>query len=466
MIQRLKLKIRGQNLFPIDVKSLKGVTQDSRQVKDGYLFAAFHGGAVDGSSFIDDALKRGASVILSDNNSDNPRRDFSHIVSGFYKKQPENITAVTGTNGKSSVVHFIDQILQGAGVNSAYMGTLSGSMTTPDPVSLHKALAEMVSDNITHVALEASSHGLGQYRMDGVRLKVAAFTNLSQDHLDYHGGMDDYFEAKKRLFSEILPKGGVAVLNADVPQYKDLSALCKKREIKVISYGENAEEIKLESCIISGLGHDVVIEVLGSNYSLHIPFIGRFQIMNILCALACVVAQDGYRSSFVISYIDMLKKLKSVPGRLQYVHGDSCNVYVDYAHTPDALENVLVTLRSHAKGKLVCVFGCGGDRDKLKRPLMGGIAAKNADIVIVTDDNPRSENPDDIRREIIGGTDLKDINEIADRRAAIEFAVKQLGDDDILLVAGKGHEQGQVFDGYVLPFDDVQVVEEALGVTC
>ncbi len=473
MIPNIKIRRWELNLFPIDIKSLTGVTQDNRKVKSGYLFAALQGEHADGRDYIDDVLKRGAAVILSDKSvqlPDNsnatlmiaaePRKEFSRIVADFYKKQPENVIAVTGTNGKTSVAYFINQLWHALDKNSVYYGTLSGTMTTPDPEFLHDMLAQMSDDGVTHVALEASSQGLEQYRMDGVRVSIAAFTNLSQDHLDYHHNMGDYFNAKKRLFSEILDQDGVAVLNADIAQYKELAQICHDRNVRVISYGENAKEMKLESCKIAGLGQNIVIKFRDVNYSAHIPLIGRFQVMNILCALACIVGQG----EDIEQYINMFEKVESVPGRLQYVSSDdgSLNAYIDYAHTPDALENALKSLRPHTKGILICVFGCGGDRDKSKRKMMGDIADKYADIVIVTDDNPRSENPNNIRKDIISGVNSKNIHEIADRREAIGFAVNKLSKDGVLLVAGKGHEQGQVFDGYTEPFDDVYEVKTAM----
>lgn len=452
----------------LDIQSLKGVTQDSRAVEQGFLFAALAGESVDGRDYIDDALKRGASVILSDENVklddavsailvSNPRQTFSHIVSEFYGAQPASVVAVTGTNGKSSVVHFVDQILRGLGEQSTFIGTLSGTMTTPDPVSLHRALADMASDGITHVALEASSHGLEQYRMDGVRVNVAAFTSFSQDHLDYHTDMDAYLGAKLRLFSDLLVDDGVAVLNADIPEYEQLLSICQARGVRVLSYGEKGEDIKLASRQISGNAQDIDIEIAGQNYAVSLPLVGQFQVMNTLCALACVLAQ-GFD---IEKLIGLFGKLEPVPGRLQSVTNGTLHAYVDYAHTPDALENVLAALRPHTKGRLFCVFGCGGDRDTAKRGVMGEIVSRLADVAIVTDDNPRSENPAAIRKEVLsqmGG----EIHEIADRREAIEFAVQQMNQNDILLVAGKGHEQGQIFDGVMHPFDDVCEVNNAL----
>ncbi len=459
------------SLIDLDIKSLKGVTQDSRKVKDGYLFAAFQGDFVDGYDYISDAIARGASVILSDRDVqisgnarlllvDNPRKVFSYIVAEFYQNQPEHIVAVTGTNGKSSFVHFVNQLWHALGKKGAFIGTGSGAMTTPDPVSLHEALNEFYQNKVTNIAIEASSHGLDQYRIDGVHVAVAAFTSFSQDHLDYHGNMDDYFTAKSRLFSEILKQGGTAVLNADIPRYKALLEICKVRGIKVLSYGKNGTDIKLISNIVKSASQQIEIEVMGEDYSIELPLVGGFQVMNVLCALACVISQYPEKTAELIT---ALSKLEGVTGRMQHV--GSSNIYVDYAHTPDALENALKSLRLHTDARIICVFGCGGDRDKSKRRLMGEVASRIADIVIVTDDNPRSENPADIRKKILSGVDNhnSNIHEIADRREAIKFAISQMDKNDILLVAGKGHEQGQIFDGLVEPFDDVKEVEAAMA---
>lgn len=457
----------------LDIQSLKGVTQDSRQVEAGYLFAALQGVDVDGRDYIDDALRRGASVILSDDSVslddrvrailvDNPRQTFSHIVSEFYGQQPKCVVAVTGTNGKSSVVHFADQLWRALGKSSTYIGTLSGNMTTPDPVALHGALLDMSQDGITHVALEASSHGLEQYRMDGVHVSVAAFTSFSQDHLDYHADMDGYFAAKLRLFSDVLQSGGVAVLNADISEYESLRAVCSRRGVRVLSYGKKGDDIKLISCSVAGVTQKIDIEIDGKAYSISLPLVGEFQAMNVLCALGCVLAENPAQIEGLVAALEMLE---GVPGRLQHVNSDdgTYHAYVDYAHTPDALENVLTALRPHVEGRLICVFGCGGDRDKAKRALMGEVVARLADIAIVTDDNPRSESPADIRAQILETIGANaSVHEIAGRRDAIAFAVGQMKSGDILLVAGKGHEQGQIFDGVTEPFDDVCETRNAL----
>ncbi len=456
----------------IDVASLTGVTQDSRAVETGFLFAALRGGASNGADFIPSAIENGASVILTDQDVDNasgvqivktdsPRKALAHIASEFYRVQPSQIVAVTGTNGKSSVVHFIDQFWKALELNAAYIGTLSGNMTTPDPVSLHKMLKDMHDDDLDHVAMEASSHGLDQFRMDGVDINIAAFTSFSQDHLDYHADMEEYMAAKLRLFSEVLPVNGTAVLNADSVAFDELSSVCKRRGIRTISYGKKSDDIRLISRDIHASGQKVIIEIQGNKYICDLPLVGEFQVKNVLCALACVLADHPEKAEELLAFA---ASFESVPGRLQYVSDGVRHAYVDYAHTPDALENVIGALRPHTRNRLVCVFGCGGDRDKTKRPLMGGVVSHLSDIAIVTDDNPRTEDPETIRHEIIGGMtgDGAEIMNISGRRNAIRAGVDMLEQGDILLVAGKGHEQGQIFKDKVEPFDDVHETTSAM----
>lgn len=469
----------------IDVSALQGVTQDSREVSEGFLFAALQGENVDGREFISNAIMRGASIILTDRSitltddqlsnarlvhSDTPREDFSRLAAQFYSEQPEHIIAVTGTNGKSSVVHFASQLWDLMGLKGAMIGTLNNKLTTPDPVSLFKSLANMKSEEgITHVAIEASSHGLVQHRIDGARLSVGAFTNFSQDHLDFHSDMESYFTAKIRLFEDLLPISGSAVLNADVSEFDGLAAVCKRRGIRVISYGQKGEDIVLLDRRVSGVHQDVSLEVLGHKYEVNIPLVGEFQVMNVLCALGCVLAEYPENDKHVSALIEAISKLQVVPGRLQHVSDEAglYNAYVDYAHTPDALETVLKALRPHTKGKLICVFGCGGDRDASKRSLMGDITSRLADVAIITDDNPRGEDPTSIRQQVLDGVAGhvladKDIQIIEGRSSAIERAVQIMEQDDILLLAGKGHEQGQIVGGDVLPFDDVNELSRVL----
>ena len=460
-----------------------GITQDSREVKPGYIFAALPGTRVDGRDFIPQALEMGATGIIAQTGtllpgnkrkillieSDNPHQRFSQICAAYYKDQPETIAAVTGTNGKTSTAHFTAQLWKALGYKSASMGTLglvkdgkassSSSLTTPDPVTLHKQLAELTEEGITHLCMEASSHGLEQYRLDGVRLAVAGYTNLSRDHLDYHADMESYLAAKLRLFSEVLRKGGTVVLNADAPEYEKLLKTSRKAGHTILSYGRKGEDIRLLESNLHENGQALTLEIADKTYNVPLPLVGEFQAMNALCALGLVWAGERERLDHILK---ALENLEPVPGRLQKISGPRA-VYVDYAHTPDALETVLKALRPHAKGKLICLFGCGGDRDPGKRPLMGESAARLADRVIVTDDNPRSEKPESIRAAILKGIERKEgVTEIGDRREAIKTAMKQMEPKDVLLVAGKGHETGQIIGSETLPFDDAQEVRNAM----
>jgi UDP-N-acetylmuramoyl-L-alanyl-D-glutamate--2,6-diaminopimelate ligase len=448
---------------------IAGLTQDSRQVRDGWLFAALPGSKADGRNYIHEAVARGAVAVLAAEGaasesaanviSDNPRRDFSLMAAKFYPAQPRTIAAVTGTNGKTSTVHFTQQLWQSAGLRAASIGTLgvngavvkAGSMTTPDPVTLHAELASLTQAGVTHVAMEASSHGLDQHRLDGVRVTAAGFTNLTRDHLDYHGTMEDYRAAKARLF-DILDPDGVAVLNADVPEFKSLKAICAGRGIRVVGYGGEGTDLWLMSRKAVPQGQEVEIEIFGQREKLSVPLVGSFMLMNALCAYG-LAGIDRPRA---------LEKLQNAPGRLQLVgdaHGAA--VYVDYAHTPDALENVLDALRPHTAGRLICMFGCGGDRDPGKRPIMGGISAAKADLTVITDDNPRTEKPEEIRDAIRYGAGMG-AKIIGGRREAIQWSVAQLKPGDVLVLAGKGHEQGQIFADRVEPFDDVEEAKIAI----
>lgn len=471
----------------LDIKKLKGLTQDSRAVQPGYLFAALPGTHTDGRAYIAEAVKRGACAILAPEGTvlpeeidpadivlltdAQPRRAFALMVAQFYGAQPEVNVAVTGTNGKSSTVHFARQLWQALGRKAASLGTLglegngikqAGSMTTPDSVTLHEELAMLADQGITHLALEASSHGLEQNRLDGVRVRAAGFTNLSRDHLDYHGDMEHYFKSKARLFSEVMNAGGTAVLNADIPEYAALVEICKQQGHSVLSYGEGGQSLKILSCEARPSGQALRLEILGDVFEITVPLVGAFQAMNALCALGLVLAESPDDKPSMETLLKAMAALKSVPGRLQPVGGHPLGaaIYIDYAHTPGALEHVLSALRPHVQGRLVCVFGCGGDRDKGKRPLMGQVARRLADKVIVTDDNPRSEDPALIRKAVMDGA--RGALEIEGRRAAICAAVSDLEKGDVLVIAGKGHEQGQIFADHTDPFDDVYEVEKAI----
>lgn len=461
---------------------IAGLTSDSRQVRKNYLFAALPGSKLTGSQFIEDAIHNGASIILADEGislpkdtpehvaliqDKNPRQVFAKLAAKFYKLQPEHIVAVTGTSGKTSTVSFIQQLWHLSGnAQCASLGTLGvrgpgirryGSLTTPDTQSLHAELADLAAVGINHLAMEASSHGLDQYRLDGVRVEAAGFTNLSRDHLDYHKDMDEYFMAKARLFTEVMRPNGVGVINVDDEYGEKLVPLAKKAGHEVMTYGVKGEHIKLLNRVPKPDGQDISIEVLGKKYDLTLPLVGEFQVMNALCALGLLMAKGGAAENFV----PHIENLRGVPGRLQLVAGHKSGaIYVDYAHKPAALEAILKTLRPHTECKLVCVFGCGGNRDPGKREMMGKIAGELADIVIVTDDNPRYEDASAIRAQIMEA--VPTAREIGDRAIAIQTAVKELSDGDVLVVAGKGHEQGQIIGDTVHVFDDVEEVKKAI----
>lgn len=454
-----------------------GITADSRLVKRGFLFAALPGSKGDGRDFIEAAIRHGATAVLAPRGTvlpddaddgialitdDNPRKKFAHIAAAFYNRQPDNIVAVTGTSGKTSTVSFTQQLWHLAGIKScASLGTLGtrgpnirkyGGMTTPDAQVMMAELADLSASGITHLAMEASSHGLDQYRLDGVALKAAAFTNLSRDHLDYHPDMDHYFQSKVRLFTDLLPPDGVAVLPLDDEWGKKLASIVSQ---KTITLGGDIAVQKIEAV---PNGQFIQLMAFGKSYAVDLPLVGDFQVRNALTALGLVVA-SGVDVDSAISHFGALRKIE---GRLQLIEGhkEGAGVYVDYAHKPAALETILRTLRPHTQGRLICVFGCGGDRDPGKRPMMGKIAHDMADVVIVTDDNPRSENPAAIRQQIL--TEAPGALEIGDRRKAIAEAVSMAKAGDVVVIAGKGHETGQIIGEKVEPFDDAQEAQKAI----
>jgi UDP-N-acetylmuramoyl-L-alanyl-D-glutamate--2,6-diaminopimelate ligase len=431
---------------------------------------------------VSDAVKRGAIAILASPDAElppldasiavlrdaNPRRRVALMAAAFAGLQPGTIAAVTGTNGKSSTVHFVRHIWSALGLSAASVGTLGivspgftrgAGLTTPDPVELHADIATLAREGVTHLAIEASSHGLDQHRLDGLRLAAAAFTNLTHEHLDYHPSMDAYFSAKARLFDALLPAGGTAVVNADSDRAGALAEICKRRGLRFWTYGAAGNELRLVADQPTTSGQHLTIDVLGSRHEVDLPLVGGFQASNALAALGLVVATGGDPARAVAA----LATLSGAPGRLQLVarHRSGAPIYVDYAHKPEALETVLKTLRPFARGRLIVVFGCGGDRDRGKRPVMGEIATRLADLTIVTDDNPRSEEPADIRAEIVRGIPLGRKNWLEariDRREAIAEGLAALGSaDDLLLIAGKGHEAGQTIKGVTHPFDDAEV---------
>ena len=466
---------------PVDPDpEITGVTADSRLVQPGWLFVALTGARADGRRFIGDALKAGAAAVLTDEAIEglavpvvracDPRRAYALAAAAFWGAQPETCVAVTGTNGKTSVVTFCRQIFTRLGRNAASMGTLGviagdqqitppGGLTSLDAADTARLLAELAERGVTHLALEASSHGIHQRRLDGVRLAAAGFTNLTQDHLDYHGDMEAYRDAKLRLFQALLPRGGTAVLNADSDAFPAFAAAAILAGQTVLSVGEQGQSLRLVHREAAPGGQLLSLKAKEQTYRVRLPLVGAYQASNALVAagLCIAVGED------VGEVLAALEHIEGAPGRLQRVgagpHGGEA--FVDYAHTPDGLETVLSALRPHARGRLIVVFGAGGDRDRGKRPLMGEIAARLANLVIVTDDNPRTEQPASIRAAILAAT--PGAREIGDRREAIAAAVAELDDGDILVVAGKGHEQGLLVGEITHPFDDVTEVRAALG---
>ncbi len=465
---------------------ITGVSLDSRKVEKGHLFAGLPGTRVHGGEFIQYALRMGAGAVLTDRQGaeiakkelaasdaalvvvEDPAGALAHAAALFFGGQPECMIAVTGTNGKTSVASFTRQIWEALGREAVNIGTTGvegafaapGIHTTPEPVTLHKVLADMAAGGVTHAAMEASSHGLDQKRMDGVRLAAAGFTNLTQDHLDYHGDMETYFQAKLRLFNDLLPEDGVAVVNMDDAFGLRVAEACSARGIEVLGVAQYVEAaLKITGRRIDETGQDVLFRWQGEARQVRLDLIGAFQAMNVLTAAGLVIA-GGEAPDDVFA---LLPKLAGVRGRMQLAarrhHG--APIYVDYSHTPDSLEVALKALRPHVLGRLVVVFGAGGDRDKGKRPLMGKAAAEFADIAIVTDDNPRSEDPAMIRMAVLAG--CPEASEVGDRAEAILRGVDMLEPGDALLIAGKGHETGQQVGDVVYPFDDVEQASVAVA---
>lgn len=463
--------------------SVNALTADSRLVKPGTLFAALKGSTADGTAFIPDAIAAGASAILTYEGahadvpasiaiieSADPRRDFALMAARFYGTQPETIAAVTGTAGKTSVADFTRQIWAHAGLNAASLGTLGlvsnsgadyGALTTPDPVALHERLADLAGGGITHLAMEASSHGIDQRRLDGVRLKAAGFTNIGRDHLDYHGTFEAYFAAKLRLFDTLLPETGIAVVDADRQESARVTEAARVRGIKVFSVGRAGDDLRLLKLSPHGFRQVLELDIAGERFEAALPLAGTFQVSNALVAAGLAMA-CGLGAAEAIS---ALKTLKGAKGRLEFA-GETPKgglVFIDYSHKPDALEAALMALRPFVKDRLLVVFGAGGDRDPGKRSLMGAVAVKEADRVIVTDDNPRSEEPALIRRAILEAA--PGAIEIGDRAEAIATAVDDTGPGDVLLIAGKGHETGQIIGDEVRPFSDHEAVGAAIART-
>ncbi|MDE2332556.1 MAG: UDP-N-acetylmuramoyl-L-alanyl-D-glutamate--2,6-diaminopimelate ligase [Bradyrhizobium sp.] len=459
-----------------------GVAMDSRAVKPGDLFFALSGSKTDGVRFIDAAIASGAVAIAGDRAppgersvpfiaTSNPRRALALAAARFYPRQPGTIAAVTGTSGKTSVAAFARQIWLRLGHASASIGTVGlvspgrtvyGSLTTPDPIALHRQLDEIARDGVTHLALEASSHGLHQFRLDGVRIAAAGFTNLSRDHMDYHPDIAHYLAAKLRLFRDLVTAGGAAVISADHDSSQQVIDAARQRKLRVMTVGGEGdgagEGIRLVSAVIDGLAQKLVLEHRGRRHALRLPLVGAFQIENALVAAGLALG-TGSEAQAVFAALEHLEGAK---GRLERVgEQNGATIFVDYAHKPDALAKALQALRPYARRKLVVVFGAGGDRDAGKRPLMGAIAADHADSIIVTDDNPRSEDPQLIRSAILATA--TGAREIGDRAQAIRTAIAGLQPGDALLIAGKGHETGQIVGDRTLPFSDHDAVAAALA---
>ena len=457
---------------------IEGVTADSRKVKPGYLFAALTGSNADGREYVASALKAGAAAVISDRPiaAEAPvivvadaRRAYALAAASLWGAQPATCVAVTGTNGKTSVATFCRQMFERLGHSAASMGTLGvragaeqitqPGLTTPDAGDVAALLADLATRGVTHLALEASSHGIDQRRLDGVTLTAAGFLNLTQDHLDYHGTMEAYRAAKLRLFEALTPRGATAVLNADSDAFPAFAAASVTSGLGVFSVGAMGEGLTLAHRELTPQGQRLRVGTEGRNFEIRLPLAGAFQAANALVAAGlCIAASEKTEA-----VLEALEHIEGAPGRLQRIGAGKKGgeAYVDYAHTPDGLKTVLLALRPHAAGRLIVVFGAGGDRDRSKRPQMGAIAASFADIAIVTDDNPRSEDPAAIRAEIRSGA--PGLREIGDRRAAIGAAVGLLREGDVLVVAGKGHEQGQIVGAIILPFDDIVETAAALG---
>uniref|UniRef100_UPI0025DF188C UDP-N-acetylmuramoyl-L-alanyl-D-glutamate--2, 6-diaminopimelate ligase n=1 Tax=Sphingomonas sp. TaxID=28214 RepID=UPI0025DF188C len=445
---------------------------DHRKVAPGNIFGAFRGSRFNGEDFIAEAVKRGASAIVARPEARvegvphlaaaEPRKLFAQLAARFFAPYPDVIVAVTGTNGKTSTVELTRQLWRMAGHRSASIGTLGVTtaddqvktgLTTPDIVTFLSNMAGLDRMGISHVAYEASSHGLDQYRAEGVPVQAAAFTNFSRDHLDYHASMDEYFAAKMRLFDEVVDGDGTAVVWTGDPKSQEVIGHARHRGLKLITVGPEAETIELVSRTSTPLGQALVLRHEGKEHKLALPLIGAYQMNNVLTAAGLVLATGGDWATTLAG----MGRVSPVRGRLEraVISHAGAPVYVDYAHTPDAVEAAISALRPHVEGKLITVLGAGGDRDHGKRPEMGAVAARLSDVVIVTDDNPRSEEPAAIRKAVLAGA--PDAIEVGDRRAAIAEAINMARAGDIVLVAGKGHEQGQIVGDQVLPFDDVTV---------
>jgi len=465
--------------------TLTGIEVDSRRVSAGTLFAALPGAVVHGADFVETALAQGALAVLTDAQgaqlagdavraagaalviSAQPREALARTAALWFGAQPQTMIAVTGTNGKTSVSTFVRQIWIEMGLAAVNLGTtgVEGAWTaplahtTPEPITLHRTLSQAVQNGITHAAMEASSHGLDQRRLDGVTLRAAGFTNFTQDHLDYHETFEAYFDAKAGLFSRLLPEDGTAVINIDDPRGVDMAAIARARGCSTISVGRDGGDLHLTGQRFDATGQDLRFEWRGKPFQKRLELIGGFQADNVLLAAGLVIACGADPAEV----FDTIPHLSTVRGRMQLAatRDNGAAVFVDYAHTPDAIATALAAMRPHVMGRLVAIVGAGGDRDTAKRPLMGAAAAANADVVFVTDDNPRSEAPARIRAAVMEG--CPDATEVGDRAEAILRGIDVLAPGDALLIAGKGHETGQTIGDDVLPFDDVEQASVAVA---
>ncbi len=456
-------------------KDVTGFAIDHRKIAAGTIFGAFKGERFNGEDFIESAVAAGAVAIVASETakvvgavhiaSANPRKSFAELAARFFAPMPQHIVAITGTNGKTSTAELTRQFWRMAGHHAASIGTLGittatdqvkTGLTTPDIVTFLANMSGLAKEGVSHVAFEASSHGLAQYRSEAVPIQIAAFTNLSRDHLDYHGDMESYFNAKMRLFDEVVDENGTAVIWADDAWSDKVIARAKARALRIITVGERGQGVRLVSRKPTQLGQDLELEIQGEIIKVKLPLIGGYQAANAITAAAIVMASG----EAVPDVISNMARLQPVRGRLEraVITRSGAPVYIDYAHTPDALAAAISAMRPHTKGRLITVFGAGGDRDRGKRPQMGKIAFDNSDIAIVTDDNPRSEDAQVIRSEILAGAPRA--LEIGDRREAIAHAIGLANAEDIVLIAGKGHEQGQIIGDREFPFDDVQVARE------
>ncbi|MBU2085502.1 MAG: UDP-N-acetylmuramoyl-L-alanyl-D-glutamate--2,6-diaminopimelate ligase [Alphaproteobacteria bacterium] len=474
----MKLK----DLFPLAENGdteITGMTADSRKVQPGYLFAALQGTAADGRKYVPQAVEAGAAAILSDGGienvpvphviADEPRLALALAAKRFHNSQPETVVAITGTNGKSSTVDFLRQIWSRAGYGAASMGTLGAigpggkidvGHTTPDPVTIHETLRELVRQGVTHCAMEASSHGLEQFRLDGVDLAAVAFLNFTQDHLDYHATMEAYLEAKLRLFKKLGHTGMPAIVNADSDHREAFEGAATEAGLQVVSFGWRGEDLWIDEIMPRATGQVLTLFWRDVEHKpLELPLIGEFQALNALGA-AAIALSLGMDFEAVA---DGLTHLEPVKGRLELVGKTpaGAGVFVDYAHTPDGLDVLLRAVRPHTAGRLKVIFGCGGDRDAKKRPIMGEIATRQADDVIVTDDNPRTEDAAAIRKAVLAGA--PGAREIGDREVAIRTVIAELKKGDTLVIAGKGHETGQIIGKTVIPFSDQDTALSALA---